>query len=1658
MKPLGAAMLTLLVGAAAAAQPVTGSGAQVAWTAPPEGGSVLDVAASADKPVSLGRPRRLPSRGWLVAHVRAGDVAWVHLDGDPEGKAVRFAFLVGGADAAAAVEAVPERRGPGDFVLQAPIGPETRLGLSVRPGQPAPRAQIWIGSVQSPGFRWELWEEQVKAWAAHPQGLPPAPPDLVGEPLIDRLALVADAAALAAAESPVAAPKAVAALLTAEALLADQPAREPRFPYFRRYELTGALAKGRPLKKIEDQRMLEVQQSEPLRFTVDGPGFLRIEARAHFGTTPPRRAVPLRLLLRANQRMLAVAAEEVIAKDPMEPGPGPISSRRRIVQVVAPGRHTYELQVRGESAWIAVIMHTRAIHAEDFTTHSEDIAWLLQRARAFTGLLAQLLDAESSFLALDDEPARAAFTQVAEAARSPRLRAFARLRLAALAMGQSQAEPLLREALSELQGQTDDAAARLRNILVAQHLTQVVAELAPGTAAPAEAVELFLRTPGALPHMLAVAGSLLRYIPGPRALALPPLAAAHSGAPLNVALRYYLAREWFTGTRWVSLPAVEGGGAVPVQLIVPPLDPITCRESRDEGVRAYAVLGDGEVALQVSAEVAPPPNLRRFNLIALRRGTPRLGFAELTLDGEHARLPLILPSEPIALALAAGPHTLRAELDGEKAASLLGPCELIKGEGEGALLVEHHYSLLPGRGAKTHAMASGPGTPGFLGLELRPSPALRGGRLLVRSEQGVLGRLELDGHGRDPLAAGRPLGPALMVVLPLPAQAQVVDIVREDEGAPLLVRALLRRSLARPGRSESRPAAVERVPQQLEMLRRATRVLRHAEDDAELGRARIQRAELLLGLNAVTFARNDVEQGLHALKDGSALGRALALLAAAAELPPLAPQPGGRAAVILAPGAGLAASEAESLCISRALAQFAVEPDSARAAMAHCSGVIGEYAAAQLEEQGGSPQQAALHYESAYLQALAAGSSRPALARQAALQYAENGPGRGSKHALVLATIAAQERDPEGERALGLVRGLGHSQAVRSVDAGEAVRVAEGGIAPLSLRAALSDLPWEAGMFLEAHAGRSAETDFVLKRPVRVRVEVLCDDQGEPFTAAVAAPPCDLRLSMDGAALAARAAQELPAGRRARVAEVALDRGVHRIQVTLERQHANALAFIHLSTSRPLPGAASEPDADGYFSLPIRPPPVQRFVGAPAEPVQLRVQGPTVLRVDALVARGAAERSLTIELTRQDKLPERRSYPACTQPAERQAPAAQPEYNCRSLVMVPLVHEGTYQVRVVPKGTPLVALSLAVYDDEPAANNSGDANTQAAESADPNKSAPQPSSVALRALTPPLSNAVRALGTLQVQQLGVFGNTGRADPRRRDTFAETSITYRRKLDDLPIWFRVGTYLRLRSGPSTFGLEGVAFGRIPVINLRLYAQAQGYTQNVDGNQEYSAGLRTYVERSFELIPHLFLLPRFAFTASYQSLASRPSLPSRNNGESDPGQDSPTPIDLLIFNQFDAAHQRSVYGQLLLWWVPFINMLSYAELRLSSNQTIQALDGVRGRVGVDLALYTTEIAAAYQIDHLLVDDARRRSYLYHTFSVEVNQTLWLNRNHRFGIVLSGNIEVVSLATTCVLGVFWEGSRGRGLDDYSTQETNLPQQLSRGRGFLRPEETLR
>jgi hypothetical protein len=677
-----------------------------------------------------------------------------------------------------------------------------------------------------------------------------------------------------------------------------------------------------------------------------------------------------------------------------------------------------------------------------------------------------------------------------------------------------------------------------------------------------------------------------------------------------------------------------------------------------------------------------------------------------------------------------------------------------------------------------------------------------------------------------------------------------------------------------------------------------------------------------------------------------------------------------------------------------------------------------------LTDAAGDSAHAALFYEHAFRQ-----SALPGLARAAALRLVEDDPQDGG-WAYALAQAAADGGDPEAERVLHHVRASGHWRAVHAVDSGFPLRLDLPAPHRRSLRAALVDLPWVED-YLEIRPGGIGEMTLHLEEPADFHVEAVCDGR--------LPASCGLDVLLDGVAQPRTVLTDMVH----RLSQIALGTGAHRITFAHDNSAVDSRVFVRVTADRPLIGTIATPRLrhNSHFTVPVRPPPRHAFRATATEPVQLRVAAPTALRLDAIDATGRAK-AIDVELRAPDGTVVHRPAAICPATNEMRLPS------CQDRTVLPLLDHGTYQVVVRPdRGSADVVLAIRESDTPPLA---------AEPPLTPPPLAPPPSldanPVALH-LRAPMSNFLHLLGTLTVQQLAVVAPTNN-EPRVGDQYAETSFIYRRKLDHSPVWLKAAGLVRLRPGNGgsmgapTGGAELFGFARIPPINLRLFVDGFLYSQSVDNQQQTALALDSYLERSFAVAPRFYILPRFAFNGFYQSLAAPPA--TTNNHVF-------TPIDPQVWNAFAAAHPTAIYGQILLWLVPSINSIVYGQVRAYSNRDVHALDRVSARLGFDVLFHHTELAAYYDLTQELVDDARSKSVLRHRFNAEIDQNIWLHRNHRLVLRTGGYVDPINNTPVVFFGGFWEASVSRGLDDYSTPEINLPQQLGGGRGLVRGEEAL-
>ena len=692
-------------------------GAEVVWLAPRDGAEI-DITSFRVQPLELTAPYRLSAAKWLTTTLRPGELAWIRIEDDFDAGNVRLARLAIDANAAVLTELHAVRKGSHDVLVAAPLGPPMQLALQARSANALPQVQIWIAAARSPGYRWELWEDEAKRWAQAPVGLPPAPPDELARDLVDQLAVVADALERAGRQDKTDRRAATAALLTAEALLGAAPSREPVFPYSRRIELTQEIADAAQLQRFEQdgQQLAQLPAGHSVRFSVSGPGMLRIDAHALLGADDDRQKA-FDLVLRSGGRVVAYAGDALSpGAEPSEPAAPRIASLTRLVAAAPTSAREYVLEARGADARIQIFLHRRVVQVEDAITGSEDIAGLLERAASEgePGLLHELLAAEAAFADRRANAARSGFAHVYAEAHDVALQAFALGRMAAITQDAGTALLRLHSALALLDRQPGESIARLRDVLA---LDGVVRALADGDLAAAR--DLSHRVPSLPARFPTWAGTLLRGQAGARAEALSLLGSAVRAHPLDRRLLRAAAREWWIGSRWASLPLEAGPSALASDVVMQSRSNVSCARASQDGSAAFVALPAGDVELRVPETQAAAPYLRRFHVLALRSdGSHALGRVELTLDGESSSLPALPGLERIAVALDQGSHHLRGHYD---RGQVLVPCTLL---GEASirtlpqtLYVEHQLVTLSSAGASVSALLPEPGRPAYIAID-----------------------------------------------------------------------------------------------------------------------------------------------------------------------------------------------------------------------------------------------------------------------------------------------------------------------------------------------------------------------------------------------------------------------------------------------------------------------------------------------------------------------------------------------------------------------------------------------------------------------------------------------------------------------------------------------------------------------------------------------------------------------------------------------------------------------------------------------------------------------------------------------------------------------------------------------------------------------------
>jgi hypothetical protein len=1121
---------------------------------------------------------------------------------------------------------------------------------------------------------------------------------------------------------------------------------------------------------------------------------------------------------------------------------------------------------------------------------------------------------------------------------------------------------------------------------------------------------------------LADADALAVEDPDRRGRALALIEGLLARRPLDGTLTVARGRLQALASRWRSLLPADDN---------PPfafLEPASVRLGAELRERSFFAPFAGGRVLRVRVD---PPAIAAaavpLALVAARRGGPP-GLVRVVVDGRVAAVfPVVAALERMELPLAPGSHDVSVDQGDFTGAVLFDAAALDQpGPDKGAPLRLRRYAEVTAAGLSIPLPESG--TSGALLLALRAFTSGTGPMPEVEVElRGVAAspvRLRVrPGPASAGLLADLPPGAlaseSLEVAVPITgASPELVVAASPPTGVRLLAHAAVRvrRPIGERADAVASVPALEPAAAWTEVERLTARLTAPGANPSTY----LARAELLASLEEVGLARED--------------------LLSALEHPQLRPEQRLRivelARVLDDDGARWAGLSAAGLWdgargdrLGPALAALLADREALAAlspwALRQRAGAVGDLAVLEAARQAEVRKEAGR--ASSLLRALTSRSPDPSFQRElgaALLRVARSGPEVTRAY---LQLFTAARLAPEDARARRLLRRAAARTRVNVLafaeeSAGtESLPVPPGRREPSAETALLPPAHKVADVLVSG--ARETVTSFRLARPVRLELDASITDLRAHEARAQGAAPVALAWARDGEPFTAVRCQPAgPSGARCRQPAIELGAGRHTLALHLEGgvRPAGWAWFEEPPGAGPRPAPGVQPSAGATGAG-------DYFLARPDLPVRLRIQGPTLLEIEAR-ARIRARPAKAVVVTAS-------TGPAAPLSLTVSPPAARDPLGGATDVGAPvndglaLTEDAVYLVEVRPRsGEALVRLQARQGDELAGAP---------AAAATPPSPAPVEGD---RTLAPPAVDETLVLhdddgpvppggGTL-----GSFGvSAGWARRLRNAEGAEiqtsaafiTALSWRRRFEPARLTLRTSAELRARGLGSPAQWAGAeAFFIDPAHRwLRLQATLEAATQPIDGARAWSGKATFLIEPVATLMPGLHLVTKLGGWASRRSLG-------RVDGARLPW------IDPDVYSRFSDAHPRGLFFEGGLETEPLANLVLYANARLTTNanlapwnqdhlSTAALARALFGRVYAEASLRST---------WFFVDADRPDPKRNETLFLSLFHTLWPSERQYLEVGSWAAYHLDGRQTELIVYLAWEGSNGRRFRDHT------------------------
>ncbi len=303
----------------------------------------------------------------------------------------------------------------------------------------------------------------------------------------------------------------------------------------------------------------------------------------------------------------------------------------------------------------------------------------------------------------------------------------------------------------------------------------------------------------------------------------------------------------------------------------------------------------------------------------------------------------------------------------------------------------------------------------------------------------------------------------------------------------------------------------------------------------------------------------------------------------------------------------------------------------------------------------------------------------------------------------------------------------------------------------------------------------------------------------------------------------------------------------------------------------------------------------------------------------------------------------------------------------------------------------------------------------------------------------PLSDSSSDLGTFEFYTSAQYGTLREGDTASKapDGYVSEQAGYRRRIETWNLTTDVEGFIHARNGASTYGGLGTFYEDADKLHLRVTGTVEYATQAIGGKQVSTILPNGFIEYSWRATRTFFILPRLGYDGYYTNLHQDPS--KLND------------VDDLVYNEYRFVRDTFGFLQALFWYTPYFNDIFYLRPRATMDVRQGQLAEMAVRPGALLVFGQFDINAYIDAAwYKGTADPLLGTIHSNSIDVEGGVTLEYNIWHGFG---SFDVVPGVSAYGRASDGGWQGfafvniylSKHRGLRDFSSLELDFPEQLA-------------